>query len=175
MSTMFSDRQFLQNSPSLNSISWQVEKRRNDKYIVPEHFYGKFTLHWKGTTIGIHSYGEHGDAGQANFEIKCELVIELIESFLSHVHAKSFACRHVMLNGPDTPFSGSIYFKVGETPSGIPVCVFEFASCKGKIRLHAHELRSTEELINVLGLIKDNIETLLVWTKNWRNLDVAEV
>lgn len=175
MSSLFSDRQFLQESPSLNAISWQVEKRNNDKYLVPVHFYGKFTLHWKGTTIGIHSYGEHGEDAQAKFEMKCMRVTHGIDKFVECIRAGSHINFHKMLNDFDTPFSGGIYFKIGETPSGVPICVFEFASCKGKIRLHAHELGSTVELVRVLERIKDNIETLLVWTRNWRILDETNV
>lgn len=172
---LYSNRRFLQDSPSLNSISWQVENRYNKLFIVPNYFYGKFTINWGSAVVGIHSYGEHGKVGQSKFAEKCKSVITCIDTFLEHVESQSFTTSHLLLNDDDTPFSGSIYYKLGVTPSGAPICVFEIASCKQKIRLHAHEIGGTEALVSVLNLIKISIQECLVMQKCWRELDVKKV
>jgi hypothetical protein len=170
----YSNRSFLQASPSLNAISWQVEHRFNPHFLIPHHFYGKFTIAWGSCVIGIHSYGEHGETGQAKFEEKCLRVVNAIEHFFSCVKAESFITKYVMINDEDTPFSGSVYYKIGETPSKVPICVFEFASCKQKIRLHSHEVGGIDSLGAILSNIKSIIEhELIPMSRNWRSLDVT--
>lgn len=171
----FSGRTFLEPSPSLNAISWVVERRNNPKYNVPKHFYGKFTIHWKGVTLGIHSYGEHGEHAHKEFLRKCSMVDGAIVDFIKCVADKRHVHRNIELNGDDTPFSGSIFMKVGATPSGVPICLFEFASCKAKIRLHAHELGSEKNLISVLNAIREEIGELYTFSHNWKQLEITHV
>jgi hypothetical protein len=171
----YSNRSFLQASPSLNAISWQVEHRFNPHFLKPHHFYGKFTITWGSAVVGIHSYGEHGENGQAKFEAKCKLVVDEIDNFFECIENDTHITKHVLLNEDDTPFSGGIYYKIGKTPSGVPICVFEFGSCKQKIRLHAHELGGVDYLGSVLSKIKSIIEhELIPMSRNWRELDVSE-
>lgn len=171
----YSNRSFLQPSPSLNAISWQVENRYNGTYLVPNHFYGKFTITWGGSVVGIHSYGEYGEVGQSKFEQKCKSVVAAIDEFIKCINLDKHRVCNLLLNDDDTPFSGSVYFKVGNTPSGNPVCVFEIASCKQKIRLHAHELGGTDRLISVLNIIKNSIGECVLMQRCWRELDVKKV
>lgn len=144
--TLFWNRCFLQTAPNLNSVMWEARVRYNKGRLpLPYHFYGKFTVYWENKKIGIHSYAEHGYEGAEKFAQKCSLMINQMEKFITVVQNKEVGGNCVQLNDFDTPFSGSIYWQRGTTASGVPICVFELASCQDKIRIHAHDLASDQE------------------------------
>jgi hypothetical protein len=161
MSKEYSGRTFLQPSPSLNSISWETRVKQTPEYEVPIHFYGKFTIAWGSTVVGIHSYGEYGHKAASKFREKCETAIVCIDRYIRAVHSNSYSTYHTHLNDEDTPFSGAIYWKRDKSPSGNLISIFEISSCKFKIRIHSHEVGGEAKLCKILKRIINQVDQLL--------------
>lgn len=161
MQKEYSGRTFLQTSPSLNSVSWETRVKQTPEYEVPIHFYGKFTLAWGSTVVGIHSYGEYGQDAAIKFREKCETSIQCIERYILAVRSNSYSMCHEHLNDEDTPFSGAIYWKRDKSPSGNLISIFELSSCKFKIRIHSHEVGGELKLCKILKKIINQIDQLI--------------
>lgn len=171
---MFNGRKFLLDSPSTTCIAWQAEIRDNEEYVVPKHFYGKFTFCHEGRQLGIHSYGEHGVDGCMWFLDKCNRVVSAIDDFLYAINREDYieVSRMIALNPDNTPFSGTIYYNLSVTPSGKEVCLFEISSCKQKIRIHASDtaVGGHDNFCKLLEGIRDQVKQLMISTRQ-----VAEV
>lgn len=154
-------RKFLAEPPYLSAVSWETCMREEPKFCQPLHFYGKFTLQWDSKKVGIHSYAEHGAVGATAFVEKCNLFLEAANNYMDHCATKTF-CRETFILNEDnsTPYSGSVFYMRGESPSGLPISLFELASCKEKIRIHAADVGGERKLCTILRRICAEVRKL---------------
>lgn len=162
MGKQYKGRSFLAKPPYLTAVSWSTQAKFDDHFVIPHYFSGKFTLVWGGSRVRIHSYGEHGYSGADKFMTKCRTIITHIDAYIDAVQHLKHGSSSVFLNDSDTPHTGTVSWFRGEAPSGDRLSIFELASCRNTIRIHAANVGGEKSLCASLKRLKKQLEKLLL-------------